>query len=172
MIPFNFIAKCQKHDLAKQIENGVQCFDIRVWFDNKNLTWRFAHGSMNYGKKNIDVKKYIDYIATTAKDPCIRIIFEKNYSDINRVLFINLCQYFEDSYADVKFFGGNYKKTWEKLYTFKYDSIDSNLVQNVGSMKSDARWYEKFIPVLYAKRMNKKNIQDMDNNKYNLFDFI
>ena len=38
-------------------------------------------------------------------------------------------------------------------------------------MAKDARWYEKFIPRLYAKRMNKKNMKNLKEG-INLFDFV
>lgn len=38
-------------------------------------------------------------------------------------------------------------------------------------MAEDARWYEKFMPRAYAKRMNKKNLEDIKEG-INIFDFI
>ena len=40
-------------------------------------------------------------------------------------------------------------------------------------MAKDARWYEKFIPYLYAKRKNLDNMMNIiDESKIYLFDFL
>jgi hypothetical protein len=172
MRPFNIFAKCQNYTLEDQIAAGVQCFDIRIWFDNENLTWRFAHGAINYGDKSSALDKILTLISNKVKNPHVRVTLEKRYSELNKILFKNMCQFMEEQYRNINFFGGHYKKTWEQLYTFKNNSeLEDKLVQYVGSMADDAKWYEKFIPVLYAKRKNKENKFKMNGTKINIFDF-
>jgi hypothetical protein len=170
--PFNFIAKCQKYTLQDQIAAGVRCFDIRVWFDNKNCTWKFAHGAMNYGKETINLDEVLNMINEKVDRAYVRLLLEKKYSEINATLFRNLCQFIEDEYTNITFFCGRYKKTWKLVYAFDNNKeLEDSLVQYVGSMADDAKWYEKFIPILYAKRKNKFNKFKMNDTKINLFDF-
>ena len=63
-------------------------------------------------------------------------------------------------------FEGRRKGDWKLLYDFK---CKPRLTQHVGSMAPDARWYEKFMPKKYAKRMNEQNQPQED---ISLYDFI
>ena len=104
----------------------------------------------------------------------IRLILErKGYEEE----FKEFCKDLEESYPSFTFFGGVCKNGWVSLYHFKNDNnIEGNTIQYVGSMATDARWYERFIPILYAKRMNAKNLQKCEeisnNDTITLFDFI
>jgi hypothetical protein len=168
---FNFISKCQKHNLDELIKLGVRCFDIRVWFDEFNGSVRFAHGVMDYGNDSNKLFNILDEISEKVNDPYVRIILEKKYNEHSKYLFKILCEKLPEQYPKITFYGGNYKTTWEQIHSFN-NNLESQTDQYVGSMASDARWYEKFIPIFYAKRMNKKNLEKIDNTKINLFDFI
>jgi hypothetical protein len=161
---FNFIAKCQEKSLLEQ--TGCQVFDIRVCYDGDKL--KFAHGLITY-KTDLTINLILKYIETCIDDPIVRLILEKDYKGKEK--FIELCKTVEEKYPKIKFYGGNYKKTWEKLYNFKQD-LEGITDQWVSSMAKDVRWYEKFIPKLYARRMNKVNINNIDKNRINLFDFV
>lgn len=182
--PFNFIAKCQSLSIEEQ-SNICNIIDVRVYWDVKTNKWEFAHGSMSF-KSDMDVYDVCDIFLKGCRErnewPHIRIILEKVINKKNEEQefkrFSSLCNWLETIYGtQITFMGGNYKKTWKKLYQFKGYNVfnDAAIHQFVGSMAEDARWYEKIIPWLYAKRMNKKNqifLRHTEENNAYIFDFI
>ena len=166
--PFNWLfAKCQDDPIDYVYSHEIKCVDLRIYWDNKNKYWNFAHGSMAY--KHI---VNIDYLLDMLEDhgvEYIRIILERDgYEDS----FIELCKRLEQRYPNITFLGGNRKSDWKQLYDFPLKKGNSiPLYQWVGSMAEDARWYEKFMPRVYAKRMNKKNLENIKEG-INIFDFI
>ena len=188
MKPFSFFAKCQHtKDLRASIATILQgktqcdiCFDMRVYYDHKSMSFKPAHGLMSYKWHNLrQIWGYLNTIEDLQSNNVlqrvyIRLILErKGYEEE----FKEFCKDLEESYPSFTFFGGVCKNGWVSLYHFKNDNnIEGNTIQYVGSMATDARWYERFIPILYAKRMNNKNLQkfkDVNNNDIIcLFDFI
>lgn len=163
---FSIFAKCQNLALRKQLDRDIQCFDLRVYYSKKDDKWYFAHGLINYSTvinlyNALDViDKYAAYKGTSFY---IRIILEKG--DYNAE-FIKLCGCLLNKYKHVKFIGGYKKSNWKLLFDFTNNNIP--VTQHVGSMAKDARWYERFIPILYSKRKN-KDIQIVEG--INLIDF-
>lgn len=188
MNPFSYFAKCQHSNdlitsLATALQGKVQsdiCFDMRVYYDPKAMSFKPAHGSMSYKWPNLrHIWGYLNTIEDLQKDGIlrrvyIRIILEREGYEEEFKLFCKDLEYF---YPDFIFYGGVCKKGWVPLYHFKNDdNIELRTTQYVGSMAEDARWYERFIPILYAKRMNVKNLQKCkdfsDSDTIMLFDFI
>ena len=91
----------------------------------------------------------------------------KSYED----RMIQAVKHLENEYKrlGVTFLGGYRKSDWKQLYDFGTNDIPIH--QWVGSMADDARWYERFMPRLYAKRMNKHNLKNAKTG-INLYDFI
>ena len=168
--PFNWLfAKCQndpfsnlrKYSILRDI---VKCVDLRIYWNEKNESWHFAHGLIDYGELNL-----ISFIEELIKNNIeyIRIILER---DGGEDLFFTACKNIEMIYGEnVTFLGGYRKSDWKQLYDFDTNNIPIH--QWVGSMADDARWYERFIPRLYAKRMNKHNVRNAKKG-INLYDFI
>lgn len=188
MKPFSYFAKCQyTKDIRTSISTILQdktqcdiCFDMRIYYDRKSMSFKPAHGLMSYKwPDSRNICGYLDTIAEMQSNNVlqrvyIRLILERNGNEED---FKELCKYLEETYPNFTFFGGVRKKDWLTLYHFKTDNnIEFHTIQYVGSMSYDARWYERFIPILYAKRMNNKNLQkfkDVNNNDIIcLFDFI
>lgn len=168
--PFNFIAKCQNKDICAQILNN-NALDIRVCFINKQAY--FAHGLITY-KGNVTklLKHPLEYY-NHLHIGHIRVILEKytdNDIDIQNSLFRTFCQWLKVNFPNVTFYGGNYKKTWEKIYDFKTIE-DDQVNQFVSSMRNDANLIERICPKLYAIQHNKQN-KFYTTNGINLFDFI
>lgn len=168
--PFNWLfAKCQNDPFSKSLIKYsivcdiVKCVDLRIYWNEKSESWHIAHGLIDYGAIRL-----IDLIEEMIENDIkyIRIILER---DGGENLFFKTCKNLEMIYGnDVTFLGGNRKSDWKQIYEF------TNILpihQWVGSMAEDARWYEKFIPRLYAKRMNKQNMRKLKEG-INLFDFI
>ena len=160
-IPFS---RCQTKSVNELYDIGVRCFDLRIGFHNGMPI--FKHGVVRFKGSPHDIIKEINNLG----ECYVRIILEdtKEKSD-NELLFYELCKYWEESYLDIKFFGGNRRCDWKQVYTFKNSPT---LVQYVGSMAEDARWYEKLIPWAYAKRNNKKYLDLEGNYDIALFDYL
>lgn len=166
---FNFVAKCQNKPLTDQLElvDGV---DLRVFY--KEGRWYFAHGMAEYDSCCMQDIHGVMSIIEFLKPKCVvRIILEKVKKDIHKEFdeFAKLCKRLEEEYPTILFVGGRFKKDWTSIYSFKHDYYPTQ--QFVSSMVKDTKWYEKFIPKLYAKRMNKTN-RDKIQYGLNLFDFI
>lgn len=169
--PFAFIAKCQDKPIYHQI---LECsaLDIRVCFENNKI--HFAHGAITYKGDVTEILKDSLIYFNRIRCGYVRIILEKytdDNIDIQNILFRNFCQWLKVSFPNIKFYGGNYKKTWERIYDFK-SNVNENIIQYISSMTDDARWYEKICPRLYAKRMNHINKKKVKDNCIHLFDFI
>lgn len=194
------VARCQSKNLEEQTKAGAQVFDLRVYYDKKGKKvkcnaksfnyiidhWRFAHGACKF--RGMTLFEALDRLVNIADDTnqriYVRIIYERGN---NQLEFIETCQLIEKTFHEgtngkLVFFGGNQKSDWKQLYKFnniycteyakEYMGF-SDLYNNqwVSSMAEDARWYEKAIPYLYAKRMNEKNLSK---TKFltNLYDFL
>lgn len=165
MRPFAFAHKCQSKRLLDLTAMGVQFFDIRVCYRNYRA-WG-AHGIAEY---DVNVYNVLKEISDNFMYPTVRIILEKG-SDTDKLLFRNDCDRWQELYPNVKFIGGNFKPTWERIYTFENDDVRDNIVQYVGSMQT---WWGKLCPWLYAKLYNDKNFARamVEPSKYYLFDFL
>lgn len=161
--PINWLfAKCQDNLLSSDI---IKCVDLRIYYNKKKGKWSFAHGLIAYSDR-VHLRVFLNFLLNR-KIKYIRIILERDgYEDD----FITLCNNLVQEYPTVTFLGGYRKSDWKHLYDFKDSNIP--IYQWVGSMASDARWYERFIPRLYAKRMNEFNMKNNLKEGINLFDFI
>lgn len=154
-------AKCQNRNLSEQLE-VANCFDLRVFY--KDGRWVFAHGLCEYTSK--DIYEVLNELQKSSKTLYIRIILEK--SDNMSDAFSRLCKRLEELYPDFKFFGGNRKSDWAKLYTFKTDILDTDVHQFVSSMMGVSKLTT---PKSYAKSHNQENYQKAENG-INLYDFL
>ena len=157
--------RCQKKTLREQWEKGVCCFDLRVNFE-KDGTPYFAHGIV---KLKGDVYQYIEQLKQLSSRNIlyVRLVCEDlRGKEQSQEYFIKFCKYVETYLSDAIVFEGRLKKGWKLLYDFDHNF---NLNQYVGSMASNARWYERFIPILYAKRLNQQMLPQED---ITIYDFI
>lgn len=155
-----WFAQCQTKTLQEQYEAGARCFDMRLYWNRRTKTWNFAHGLIDYGNVLIG-----DTLSTFGRGTFIRLILERNGNERG---FLELCEETAAMYPKLTFIGGYRKSDWMRIYTCN----DTNVTQHVGSMAGDARWYERFIPRLYARRCNRINTENNLKKGINLFDFI
>lgn len=167
--PINWLfAKCQDNLLGW---DKIRCVDLRIYYNEKKGKWSFAHGLIAYSDR-IHLRVFLNFLLNR-RIKYIRIILERDgYEDA----FITLCNNLIQEYPTITFLGGYRKSDWKQLYKFEAEDIYSGkyipIHQWVGSMAPDAKWYEKFIPRLYAKRMNEFNMKNNLKEGINLFDFI
>lgn len=171
MIPF---ARCQKKTIIQQWEAGARVFDLRIRFTKQGKPY-FAHGlyECTHEANPFDVLRLLcKLILRDGQRAFVRLILEDpDKQNHNVFYFKHFCDVSIQYYKKIRFFGGNRKGDWKKLYTFKGDVPDSLNNQWVSSMMEDARWYEKFLPFAYARRCNKRNEGNVK-PKFNLFDFL
>lgn len=161
--PINYLfAQCQS-----ELKTG-QAVDIRLVWNKKQRRWDYAHGLVTYDRYTnyTNPRILIDYFIGTGVK-YVRLILER---DGGEEQFQYLCRHLSRIFGnEVAFIGGYRKSDWKQLYDFGTNDIPIH--QWVGSMADDARWYERFIPRLYARRMNKKNMENLKEG-INLFDFL
>lgn len=181
-------ARCQSKTIQQQVDGGVRCFDLRISFTSGNMAI-FSHGLVDFHVP-VDFPKCIpnvphpliypvhcvlgvlNTLALDANTPVyVRFILEKINQESDIDSFRKLCAVAEHTYSGLTFIGGVYKKTWQQLYDFHDPIIEADIDQPIGSMASDARWYERIIPILYARR-KPAPATIADNIKIILRDFV
>ena len=167
-----WIAVTQSKTIYQQYADGIRCFDLRVRLD-KNGKWIMCHGLYEV---NFDFYDLLDWLKEKAEQNrdniYIRIVLEDlKYSQNEVGRFYSLCQKCDTLSPYLIFICGNRKSDWAQLYRFSYPNQQQWMP--VSSCATDARWYEKAFPRLYAKRMNKHNLANIP-SKYGFafFDFI
>ena len=163
MQPLRVFARCQKRPIAEQIAAGAQVFDLRVYRDNGY--WCFAHGLVKF--KGATLYTTLDLIPDGS---VVRVILERCHDD--SIAFRDLCAWLDSHFRNLTFIGGRRKRDWALLYDFKgnRDYPEYLIHQHVGSMASDARWYERIVPILYARR-RREDIYDFAYGLH-LYDFL
>lgn len=157
-------ARCQRKPLHAQIKSGVKVFDLRI-FRDKNLRWQFAHGIVSFERAD-----FWRVIAALPDGAIVRLILERSSGEDDEECFKTICMSCELE-KRLTFIGGRRKKGWKLLYDFEANKTwsDDKVFQHVGSMASDARWYEKILPWAYARRTQGKHISK---SGINLYDFV
>lgn len=163
MRPLRVFARCQRKTLTEQIAAGVRVFDLRVY--NEGGHWCFAHGLMKFKGAEL-----YGTLAAIPAESVVRVILERCHDD--SIAFRDLCAWLEGHSRNLTFIGGRRKRDWALLYDFKgnRDYPEYMIHQHVGSMASDARWYERFVPILYARR-RRLDIYDFAYGLH-LYDFL
>lgn len=165
MIPF---ARCQRKSIEQQFLSGARCFDLRVRFRKESANPVFAHGLMTLKGDLYATLLRLSTLSTIHHDKIrVRLILEDpNAQRHNEIYFRTLCENVQEAYPLLTYFGGNRKGDWKQICDFP---CKPRLVQCVGSMADDARWYEKIIPWFYARRCNKRNKPQDD---ITIYDFL
>lgn len=190
MKPFNFIARCQSQNpiniTQKLIESGYDvCVDCRIFIrDNSALVVpQPAHGSMIYkwptDTSEYDLWRFLERLDALAKYSgrriYVRVVLERAGCE---PVFDFYCRVMEERFGSLTFFGGVRKSDWKLIHQFRNDDgIEGRVEQWVGSMADDARWYERFIPILYAKRTHKRfaayvETTSAGSDRIMMFDFL
>lgn len=176
MRPFNFVAKCQNKDILRQLSNGARIFDFRVRRSRKNpFKSIFAHGSMVYDLSLSEFFGILKVLNYTTDPIYVRIMYESAFLDKYRDTtkqeadFCTLCVFIQNTYKNIKFFGGRRKYDWKLLYDFKTEEPEFRDAYS----SVECKWLSWF-PWLYAKYINKKiNLNEYRNDdKSILMDFI
>ena len=171
-IPF---ARCQNKGLIKQIEEGIQVFDIRVRFDNSGYLI-LCHGLfelkleipvIEYELSGINTRyvlsekykfpNFIDWLLNIVniyipnnEQVYFRLILETSKEDIvQELFFINFCRYFHnitEKQKNLNIIGCNRKFDWKKLYNTL--EPEPNIFQHISSYPN---YKESIKPRWYEK---------------------
>ena len=158
-------SRCQEKNLDWQYFCGVRYFDIRIRFDKNNVPYA-CHGLFKVKFNILDLLslKYCN-------DIYIRLLLETSKADSRQEEnFIKLVQCLRKMFPNIKFIELRRKFDWKRL--IEPDCEEPKMIQYVSSMAKDAKWYEKYVPYLYAKRMNKTNLNKEHDNCIVLYDFL
>lgn len=171
-------AVTQDKTIYQQYMDGVRCFDLRVRLGKADKRaiydkWVMCHGLYEVEASIYEVIDNLrDFAIADNTTIYIRIVLENlKIDDHEAERFIKLCEFLDKFYENVIFICGNRKSDWAQLYQFSYPNQQQWMP--VSSCAEDARWYERLLPRVYAKRMNKHNLLNIP-SKYGFafFDFI
>ena len=166
LAPFKFMAQCQNKTIEEQYEDyGIRYFDLRIKF-NRDCQPVFAHGMMTF-KGN--VWKILEYLNNKGEKVWVRLLLEISKSDeIQESAFSSFCKLIESKYTNLIFHNGRRKFDWKIVYNFS--NPEPSLDQKVSSMtwKVFDDWY----PYIYAKMMNKKNLEIGTDKDFLMIDFV
>lgn len=164
MEPFRFLARCQAVSIQTQYEKyGVRLFDLRIKFNKKGEVF-FAHGAMDYKES---IEKVLNYLNSVLEPVDCRILLENREGEFEPE-FIKWCEETDNKYDNIRFFGGNNKYSWKKVYNFPYEgpSYLDKYSSTTGTLLDD--WF----PYFYARCNNKTNIKQGTDKDYLLIDFV
>lgn len=158
--PFAFVGKCQNKNLDKQVKSGIRVFDLRIRMD-KNGEWIIPHNAFIY-IRGIDmityILKWLDEQAHHLNEKIyVRVLHEVRnekqavYSD--SIEFNKLCDGFNKTYTNLKFFGGQRTMDWQQDYVFPQEN-ELQYIEIHASVKWP-KWFH-WCPWLYAKLYNNK----------------
>lgn len=155
-----FTCKCQNKSIDEQYKAGVRLFDLRLQLVEL-YQWKVAHGSAIF---KVDWREDLAWL--NSKGDCyVRVVLEYNKEpenvDVIESLFRGYCDRLEELFPAIKFFGGNRKWDWKRLYEFK--NPDEPLLDKYSSTTSWFKSKNKLLriiddwwPWLYAKFHNKE----------------
>lgn len=159
--PFNWIGKCQSLNIAEQYKLGVRYFDIRIKYTKEGKAIS-GHGLLTY---NINIESILLWL-NTRKSKCIVRLYLEN-SKYNPRKYDNYFQrdieLWTKEYSNITFVEGGCRYEYKQF-------IPNNIEVNVCYAEY---WKKKFcipFPRLQAKMNN--HLMKLDNNKYNIFDYI
>ena len=175
--PFKWMAQCQSKTITEQYNYGVRLFDLRVRFnDSGDLI--FAHGPITFKG---DVYKTLEILNSFPEKVYCRILLESNSpmkdQDLQEEHFIYFCSSIVENYSNIKFFGGNRKYDWKKVYDFGEEPIlddKYSSTTNIFGGEKTSFWakIDDICPRLYAKLNNHKILKQGTDKDVLFIDFI
>lgn len=152
---FRWAGRCQSHSIVEQYEKyGVRIFDLRIKLD-KNNKMVISHGMFKYKDSAEQLVKDLYYL-NEKKDVMMRVLWEvrmyRYETEYERQWFINYCKFLEETYPNIRFFGGSPTHMCYRYYNFKPVMITK--IQ--GEYSSKKCILLSWCPILYALFHNKR----------------
>lgn len=174
MWPGLVVARCQSLNIEGQWAAGARCFDLRVWLPRwTSGRWEFAHGAVSFDSRT-GLSEVVERIHCLGERdgcrPVVRLILERCHGERNAAAFRLVCDDLRAWYPSIEWTGGFRKSDWAQLAGWAGDVPDMR--QAVGSMADDARWWERIVPWLYARRCNRRELARAGDTGTTLVDFL
>ena len=169
--PFAFMARCQNMDIRTQYEKyGVRCFDLRIRTDENGIPF-IAHGFTRYKYTFNELTGDLEWL--NEKGDCLvrllnEVRFKCQHTDTNIQRFVALCQKFESTYSNIRFWCGRNTYNWAIDYSF---GEEPTCEENYASV-SKPRLIDDWFPWLYAKCCNHKILEKGTDKEILLMDFV
>lgn len=165
--------RCQDLDIDQQIARGARWFDLRVAYDKKSGTWRWAHGLIDLGEAF--PLRVIDAVGECGGS--CRITLERgDKNDESRFLSLFYGGYFLRDYPQVRSIV--IKKGWRVWFNReRYGVVDRSYVPY---HRNKAWWKQLKAIVGFPFSTIRKRAQDMrpteeeekDERNYYVYDFV
>lgn len=171
---FSFIYKCQDKTIRQQLLEGVRDFDIRIAVDD-DFNYCFAHGIVKFRSTSTDnivsIFRLLNGKSYTERIPInVRLIFEEPYhtklTEEKTKRFIYLIYDLLNSYKYINLYEFRRKYDWKNLTPEFNRNVDYE--QFISSM--NGKWYNSWLPRIFAKRYNKEAVSNTDKTLF--IDFV
>ena len=165
----SFTAKCQRLSISEQLEAGVTCFDLRLFYNKHQQQMELRHGIFVYCRQ-YSILFYLrflnSYAGAAGQKLYVRVLLEQNSISKDQELierqFVAFCTNIISRFTNLIFFYGLRKFDNKVVYPFK-DNIDLPIMELYSSVTTISgpqshKWYARLddlFPRLYAFLHNK-----------------
>ena len=112
--PIAFMGKCQGRSILSQLEAGVTCFDLRLWWNVRKQEYEIRHGIFVYERERKNILSYLmllnSYAEVHDKTIYIRVLLEQNklskHQEEIEQQFCSFCTIIVESFPSLTFFYG------------------------------------------------------------------
>lgn len=165
-----FTAKCQDADIKTQYEKyDVRCFDLRIREKEGRLV--IAHGLIEYDLNIANLQEDLRYL-NKKEDTYVRVILEirkeRKVTTDQIVFFIKWCKKFKRYYPNITFWCGKVLSSYEEIFVFDSEPTCEEKYSSVCKPKL----IDDLYPRCFAKRNNKKILEEGTNKNILLIDFV
>lgn len=188
LLPFAFMARCQRKNINTQWLQGARMFDLRVRFDRDEYPV-ICHGLVEYeGGWSVihSILFTMNGEETSFQHPMngqiyFRVVLETSKPDARQEdLFREFCEKLESRYRRIKFFGGNNRTDWDckhPIYKFEEETpkIEHRYSSTQALFPNGPKWLRKvddLCPVLYARLHNRESREAWTGEDWLMLDFV
>ena len=170
--PFAFTARCQSKNIQEQYDAGSRYFDLRIRFD-KHMNPIICHGSMEYKYSTKELEYDLNWLDYQG-DVYIRIILDLR-ADYDKTeswqeeLFKKYCEYLSEKFPKLTLTCGAKLPKGETVIPL--ETVNIPIVEKYSSV-CPPKIIDDWVPIVYAKINNKKNIEEYSEGNILLIDFI
>lgn len=166
-----FTARCQHYDIQTQYEKyNARFFDLRLKFGKQGEAY-VVHNNIIYNIKQdelADQLQWLDLKGDVIVKVTLDVRTKKDYTYNQVSRFREVCCILEEEYTNICFVGGQNIYNGHTDYDFRCGvSIDGKY-----SSVTAPKLIDDWIPILYAKLNNKKNIAKGTDKNVLLIDFV
>lgn len=171
-VTFGWIVRCQDKDIRQQYSMyNVNCFDLRVKFDDKGKL-QVCHNKAIFYINQEELDKDLQFINDQGE--CyVRVLLDvrnaKDYTPTMIYNFILYCKDIEKHYPKIKFFGGRNLYDWKVEHEFK--GVEPSVCEKCGSV-TKPKWLNGLWPKRFARKHNREILEQGTDKDILLIDFV